>query len=204
MLAIPLLDPVLASAKELVDDIPSWRPGKTYHGVKTSFKKPEGSGPGWFARISLHPLAEGTFDEFWACLGENHSVHEQEYIPEIQSAIPLGAFGAFEAWSLNYKFTPPISNRTFTFLITSVLEETESRQGYVISLPLDVSSDEGLAAKVPPGVRARYVSVERVRELDGQVEWTMATSSNPGGMIPVFLSDSQMPSKIAEVKSGYR
>ncbi|KAG8715068.1 hypothetical protein FRC09_016962 [Ceratobasidium sp. 395] len=152
MPAIPLLETVLASAKELIDDIPSWRSGKTYHGVKTTSKKSGGSGP---------------------------------------------------AWSLNYKFTPPISNRTFTFLIASVLEDTESRQGYVISLPLDVSSDESLASKEPLGVRARYVSVERVRELDGQVEWiytvSMATSSNPGGMIPIFLSDSQMPSKIAEI-----
>ncbi|KAG9078974.1 hypothetical protein FS749_008962, partial [Ceratobasidium sp. UAMH 11750] len=161
-------------------------------------KKTEGSGPSWFARTSIHPPADGTFDEFWNCLGVNHSAHEKEYIPDVQSAILLGTFGAFEAWSLGYKFMPPVSNRTFTILIASVREETEPRQGYVISLPLDVSSDEGLIAKEPKGVRARYVSVERVREVDGQVEWTMATMSNPGGLIPTFLSETQMSSKISE------
>ncbi|KAG8785396.1 hypothetical protein FRC12_017656 [Ceratobasidium sp. 428] len=207
--AIPQLDSVLAAAKALLEDIPSgWRQGREYHGVKTSSRSP------WFSRTSLHSPADGTFDEFWDCLGVNHSVHEQQYIPEIQSAVSLGTFGAFEGWSLLYKFSPPLSNRIFTLLIASVLEDTEPRQGYVISLPFDVgcsfawfinpgsrtkvSTNEELKNKEPKGVRGRYVSVERVRELDGQVEWTMATMSNPGGMVPLFLSNSQMPSKIAE------
>ncbi|KAG9125183.1 hypothetical protein FRC07_008660 [Ceratobasidium sp. 392] len=195
---LPQFNAVLAAARKLIEDVPSWRPGRAYGDVKTSSKQANGSGPSWFARISLHPPTHGTFDDFWNCLGVNHSAHEQEYIPEMQSATLLGSFGAFEAWSLGYKFTPPISNRTFTILIASVLEDVVPRQGYVISLPLNVFADGELRAKEPQGVRGRYVSVERVKEVDGQVEWAMATMSNPGGRIPIFLSDSQMPSKISQ------
>lgn len=50
------------------------------------------------------------------------------------------------------------------------------------------------------GVKGRYVSVERITELEnGKVEWKMATSSTPGGSIPNFVVESTMASKIAEV-----
>lgn len=51
------------------------------------------------------------------------------------------------------------------------------------------------------GVRGRYVSVESIKELDGgKVEWTMATSSTPGGNIPQFVAERTMPGKISEVR----
>ena len=44
------------------------------------------------------------------------------------------------------------------------------------------------------------MSVERLLELgDGRTEWKMATSSDPGGLIPNFLAESALPSKIAQV-----
>lgn len=125
-------------------------------------------------------------------------MHEQEYVPEVVSATALCSFEGFEGWTLGYKFTPPVSGRVFTVLIACVLEESPTRQGFVVSLPLDVSSNESLKAKEPRGVRGHYVSVERVKELDGQVEWIMATRSTPGGYIPSFVSESAMPSKICE------
>jgi hypothetical protein len=60
-------------------------------------------------------------------------------------------------------------------------------------------------------VRGKYVSVERVTEMDSgrQVEWRMATSSDAGGEkgpnrklilgnIPRFITNSSLPSSIAE------
>lgn len=91
-----------------------------------------------------------------------------EYIPEVKSATMLGLYNGFEgiislrffvyvfelnfnppsftncqAWTLGYRFMPPISNRTFTILIVCVLEDSPTRQGLVISLPLDVSLSVG-------------------------------------------------------------
>ncbi|CUA69296.1 hypothetical protein RSOLAG22IIIB_08422 [Rhizoctonia solani] len=193
---LPDIQAVLAEAKDLIHDIPNWTKGKTYHDVRTH-KKPM-PGPAWHSRTSVHESSDGTFEEFWNCLGVNHSLNEKDYVPEVNSARQLASFEAFEAWTMGYKFTPPIWDRTFTVLIACVLEDSPSRQGFVISLPLDVSADQALATQEPRGVRGRYVSVERVREIDGKVEWVMATRSAPGGLIPSFLSESAMPSKICE------
>ena len=48
-------------------------------------------------------------------------------------------------------------------------------------------------------MRGKYVSVERVRELDdgAKVEWRMATSSDAGGNIPRFMTNSSLASQIA-------
>ena len=49
-------------------------------------------------------------------------------------------------------------------------------------------------------VRGKYVSAERVRELDNgmKVEWKMATSSDAGGNIPRFMTNSSLPNSISE------
>jgi hypothetical protein len=49
-------------------------------------------------------------------------------------------------------------------------------------------------------VRGKYVSVELVREIeDGKrAEWRMATSSDAGGSIPRFVTNSALPKSIAE------
>ena len=99
---------------------------------------------------------------------------------------------------MGYKFMPPVSDRVFTALIACILDEAPQRQGFVISLPFDVSANEELKAKEPHGVRGHYVSVECVREVGDRVEWIMATKSSPGGLIPLLLTESQMPKKISE------
>ena len=48
-------------------------------------------------------------------------------------------------------------------------------------------------------MRGKYVSVELVTELeDGSVDWRMATSSDAGGSIPRFITNSTLPKSIAE------
>jgi hypothetical protein len=65
--------------------------------------------------------------------------------------------------------------------------------------------DEELAKIEEKGTKGRYVSVERLLELeDGQVEWRMATSSLPGGSIPSFVSEHSMPGQIAAVCMSLR
>jgi hypothetical protein len=71
-----------------------------------------------------------------------------------------------------------------------------------VSLSIDLTSkgDEELHLLEEKGTKGRYVSVERVMELEnGNTEWRMATSSTPGGMIPSFMVESTLPKKIASV-----
>ncbi|CAE6442247.1 unnamed protein product [Rhizoctonia solani] len=167
---IPDLHAVLAEAKSLIQDIPNWNEGKVYRGVRTHKKAM--TGPSWHSRTSVHESDDGTFEEFWNCLGVNHSLNEKEYVPEVNSARLLASFEGFEAWTMGYKFTPPVWDRTFTVLIACILDGQPNRQGFVLSLPLDVSADQTLVAQEPRGVRGRYVSIERVKEIEGKVEWT--------------------------------
>lgn len=51
-------------------------------------------------------------------------------------------------------------------------EEGKPREGWIISVPVDVTQDAHLKEKEEKGVKGRYVSVERLREgKDGKVEW---------------------------------
>ncbi|KAG8720511.1 hypothetical protein FRC11_003144, partial [Ceratobasidium sp. 423] len=185
---IPDAQAVLAEAKALIEGVQGWPEGKTYNHIRTNKKMVPG--PAWHSRTSVHGPEEGTFGEIWNCLGVKHSLNEKEYVPEVATATCLGSFGSFEgacltytpshlirltsngtAWSMGYHFTPPVSDRVFTVLITCVLEEKPSQQGFVISLPFDVSTDQDLKGKEPQGVRGHYVSVECIKEIDGKVEW---------------------------------
>ena len=72
-----------------------------------------------------------------------------------------------------------------------------------ISIPIDLSSDPELAKLEEHGVKGRYVSVESVKQLpNGNTEWRMATSSNPGGRIPSFIVESTMASSISAVSTS--
>ena len=76
----------------------------------------------------------------------------------------------------------------------------------MISIPVDlsVSGSEDLRKLEEPGVRGRYASVEQFTELeDGSTEWRMAVSGITGGMIPMFISEFMMPSKIAQVREAF-
>jgi hypothetical protein len=73
----------------------------------------------------------------------------------------------------------------------------------IVSLSIDLTSkgDEELRQLEEKGTKGRYVSVERVMELEnGNIEWRMATSSTPGGSIPSFIVESTMAKKIASVR----
>jgi hypothetical protein len=80
-----------------------------------------------------------------------------------------------EIWTLHYTLRPPASNRLFTELITTHVETDSStglRTGYVMSLPIDVTSDDELAKIEFQATRGYYAAVERVKEMpDGSINW---------------------------------
>jgi len=86
--------------------------------------------------------------------------------------------------------------------------DSNLREGLVVSIPFDTSSDKDLrelegqwgeGGKGGVGVKGRYAAVEWIRELgNGRMEWRMATTSEPGGMIPGFLAAGAIPKAISK------
>ncbi|RDB22259.1 hypothetical protein Hypma_010594 [Hypsizygus marmoreus] len=209
--AIPSEETILTSARHLLEESTSWKQGKTYYKNVKTYHRPKGPGDGapWHCRVSEHAADEATFDGMWAKLGTNKAVNEKEFIPEIKEVRKVKELSPTASiWTIYYTFTPPVAPRVFTVLQVVHLDEATPKTGYkvplhriIVSIPIDLSSpeDADLAKLERHGVRGRYVSVERLVELDnGKTEWRMATSSTPGGSIPSFIVESTMAGKIAQ------
>jgi len=214
--SIPSVETILKVARPLIQESESWAPSGTFEHkkpIQTSVhivRRPKGpkDGASWYGRASEHTKDHGTWDDFWAGLGVNHSEHEAEYYPELHRVTCLERISPEqEIWTLHYALRPPISHRVFTVVITTHIERDETTgltTGYIVSLPIDVSSNPEYSKKEEPVTRGRYVSVERIQETaDGGVSWRMITSSTPGGAIPQWVAERSMPGKIQEDVPGY-
>ncbi|KAF9265577.1 hypothetical protein L218DRAFT_1020417 [Marasmius fiardii PR-910] len=201
--SIPAEEPIFVAAEKIIESTSSWKPGKTYHGVVKTYTGPKKSQDGvpWHCRVSEHTPKEGTFDQFWEKLGNNKAVNEKEYIPDIQKVTHIKTISPTqEIWSMRYKMPFPLSPRVYTVLQVKRMSDSP-RAGTIISIPIDLSADPELSKLEDKGVRGRYVSVERLLELEnGNTEWRMATAGNPGGNIPDFLVELSMNSKVSEVR----
>ncbi|KAJ7741588.1 hypothetical protein DFH07DRAFT_55621 [Mycena maculata] len=202
--AIPSDEDVMAAADELLESTSSWKKGKTYHKQVETYsraKAPEDGAP-WHCRVSVHKSEEATFDKLWSKLGKDKAINEKEFIPDIDKVTKVKEISATQnIWTLHYKFAPPISPRVFTVVQITRLNEVSPRRGTIVSIPVDLTEDPELVKLEERGVKGRYVSVERILELeDGSIEWRMATSSTPGGSIPTYFVERSMNGKIAEVR----
>lgn len=205
---IPSEQVILDLAKTLLESTPSWKQGKSFckNTVHTYSRPKPANGNGelaWYCRVSVHPPEQATFDQFWSKLGENKAENEMQYMHLIKKVQLIKEISpTMSIWTLYYTFGPVVSPRVFTVLQVKELSEETPRRGIVVSIPIDLSSpgDKDLARLEEKGVRARYCSVEQLLELpeEGKVEWRMATSSTPGGLIPQWLAESTMASTISE------
>lgn len=124
------------------------------------------------------------------------------YVKEVKKVTKiLDVAKSQSVWSLYYKFPPPVSPRLFTELQTFYYVNESPRTGQysfepnaqqsrlthtgpsiIVSLPVDLSGPEQkhLADLEEQGdVKGRYVSVERILEMDdGKVEWRMVWLSD--------------------------
>ncbi|KDR73646.1 hypothetical protein GALMADRAFT_251422 [Galerina marginata CBS 339.88] len=200
---IPPEEEIIAEAKTLIEATDSWKAGKTFFDtVKTSYRgKLPGDGAPWHCRSSVHKPDEITFDQLWEKLSNNKAENELQFIHEIQKVHKVKELSpTANIWTLYYTFMPPVSPRVFTVVQVVHLSESAPRTGLIVSLSIDLTSkgDEELHKLEEKGTKGRYVSVERVLELDdGSTEWRMATSSTPGGSIPSFIVEGTMAKKIA-------
>ncbi|KAJ7273295.1 hypothetical protein C8J57DRAFT_1317471 [Mycena rebaudengoi] len=199
--AIPSDEETLAAADALLESTLAWKEGKTVKGVKTySRSKAPEDGAAWHCRVSVHKEEEATFEQLWSKLGKDKAVNEKEFIPDISKVTLVKEISETQKiWTLHYTFSPPISPRVFTVVQITHLNEESPRSGTIVSIPVDLTEDIDLAKLEEKGVKGRYVSAERIKELpNGEVEWRMATSSTPGGSIPTYFVERSMPGKIAE------
>ncbi|KAK7054668.1 hypothetical protein VNI00_003131 [Paramarasmius palmivorus] len=109
------------------------------------------------------------------------------YISDIQKVTQVKKISSTqEIWTLHYKFPPPLSSRVFTVLQVTRLKETNRER--------HLSGDQDLQKLEEKGVKGRYVSVERLLELEnGNTEWRMATSSTPVALFLTSLSNRDVP-----------
>ncbi|KAK4058338.1 hypothetical protein OIO90_000496 [Microbotryomycetes sp. JL221] len=211
---------VIASLVNLDDKV--WSTGKVYNKSECptqaysskSFPPPgtDTSPFKWHARVSRH--ATESYDRFKQGLLIDHTPHEKQYIEALKHVEKLGETAAGEVevwrtcWPVLSSSSPssddtdempfPTSNRDFTFAICTkeIKSDIGSRAFLVVSMPFDHPKQQGY-------MRAKYVSVEHVREDNGEVVWIMATASDAGGLVPRPVSDLAMPSKIAEDVPGF-
>ncbi|KAL7425081.1 hypothetical protein Q5752_000769 [Cryptotrichosporon argae] len=147
----------------------------------------------------------GPYERFRRGLLEYHSENEREYIESCRETQCLHVFQPHvaEVWRLTYVTPPPTSPRTFVVLLLSrelVSEPRGARSFMNISIPFAHSDCPEKQGPEKSRCRGKYVSVELVTEEDGgaRVDWKMATSSDAGGNIPRFVTNTSLPSKISE------
>ncbi|WVN86851.1 uncharacterized protein L203_102025 [Cryptococcus depauperatus CBS 7841] len=145
------------------------------------------------------------YERFRRGLLEYHSENEREYIESCRETECLHVYKKHvaEVWRLTYKTPPPTNPRTFVVLLLSrelITSPPGERSFMNISLPFVHPDCPEKKGGEKGRVRGKYVSVERVKELEGgrQVEWSMVTSSDAGGNIPRFVTNRSLPSSIAE------
>ncbi|KAJ4361930.1 hypothetical protein N0V83_010871 [Neocucurbitaria cava] len=128
--------------------------------------------------------------------------------------INVDGIGKLEVYQLSAQFPGPTSPREFiTLLLTSSTCLTDaSKVGDTIPRHFMVVSIPVTHADAPPRtgmVRGYYESIEMIREIPlkdsgeneaetNPVEWIMVTRSDPGGGIPRFMVERNVPSSIVQ------
>ncbi|KAK8849628.1 hypothetical protein IAR55_004963 [Kwoniella newhampshirensis] len=155
--------------------------------------------------LVMQSTPDGLYERFRRGLLEYHSENEREYIEACRETEPLHIYQKHvaEVWRLTYNTPPPTNPRTFVVLLLSreLKSEPRGQRAFMnISIPFIHPDCPEKKGGEKSRVRGKYVSVERVRELESGdgVEWRMATSSDAGGNIPRFVTNSSLPSSIAE------
>ncbi|KAF9014104.1 hypothetical protein BDQ17DRAFT_442295 [Cyathus striatus] len=198
-------DVILAEGDAIMKSTSSWKPGKVYFGNVQSYSRPKrpGDEAPWHCRVSKHAADEVTFDDLWDKLGRNKAKNEMGFIPEIKNVSLLKEISpTANIWSIYYEFIPPISPRIYAELQVVHLSETSPRVGTIVSIPIDIAPDKGTdeAKLEAKAIKARYVSVERLTELeDGKTEWAMCVSSSVEGSLPVrLIAEMSMDKEISK------
>ncbi|KAF2486563.1 hypothetical protein BDY17DRAFT_291704 [Neohortaea acidophila] len=162
----------------------------------------------WFARVSVHSneAKSGTasWEEFDSGLRKNHSQHEMEYTPDVYDAhevlnwdAQLDAVqrrvGEWEevhvaVMEMAHKIPMPLNNRVFPELV--ITARKGEREFIVVQIPVSTNDlPEAKYRNDSSVVTGMYCSVELGEVIDEgkQVRWSMATASDAGGSLPMWM-----------------
>ncbi|MCJ1477976.1 hypothetical protein MMC13_006651 [Lambiella insularis] len=186
------------------------------------------NGEAWFARRSRHaPRAEpgtASWAEFDEGLRVGHSEKERMYTPDVydsyrvlgwegeMSGVRVQGFEEVEMslYEMCHELPAPLKPRVFSVVV--VTAKTAGEEGLlVVQVPVDAAAlgeamysngrnerEGGDGVKRKRCVRGMYVSVERARVLDGEVEWVMATASDAGGWLPMWSQKMGVPGAVVK------
>lgn len=170
----------------------------------------------WALRKSVHEdrSEKGTasWAEFERCFRDDHAEAEDAFTPTVLATHEAQVWDCAgvasvqeggQTWGdyrlkveeMRHSIGKPLKDRTFPVLQLTADVEGD-REFVVVSIPVPDfgTSEKSRLARERGAQVARYVSVERVRQLpDGQVEWLMATASDAGGVLPQFVQNLAMP-----------
>ncbi|EGG12512.1 uncharacterized protein MELLADRAFT_101554 [Melampsora larici-populina 98AG31] len=211
---------IVSEAQAKIDSTDTWKTGKVYQNGIVTTKSHQFSGEKfkWHLRESYHNILDQNsslendldgigWDMFYDNLFMNHTENEVKYIESCESAHKLQVIkqGSAEIWRTCYKLAFPMTDRDFVFLILTqetTPDPTGPRSFLIISLPILHPFQTG-------HTRGKYISIEEVKEEiltsndNNQLErkrikWKMIIQSDAGGMVPIWISDLALPSKISE------
>lgn len=108
---------------------------------------------------------------------------------------------AHAVYEMVHRLPSPLKDRVFPVLVVSA--QTGESSFIVVQIPISASDLQQLPTSVHCKNRGMvvgvYTSVEYVyRQDNGFTEWIMATSSDAGGNIPLWLQEKAIPSAIAK------
>lgn len=178
--------------------------------------------------IHENKAAAGTasWREFEYGLMDDHSAHEMDYTPDVYDAhkvlswdgassllqIPGYEKVGLSIYEMAHKIPPPLNNRVFSVAIATARSTSDSRF-LVVQIPVDIKlvdkalyangrnkRDGDSAIKKKEVHLGQYVSIERCEVLDdgAKVKWQMATASNAGGVLPMFVQKMAVPGTIVK------
>lgn len=185
---------------------------KEHESVKTDRNKIVSES--WYLRRSVHEDAAkngtATWDEFVKSFKQEHAETEKNFTPNIESThlfqqwdcsgIEIEIDGdTWVDWTLKFeesvhKLPAPLTKRVFP-----VVQATASAKGRKDFLVVQVLVEGGPESEGSKGaLKAAYTSVERVREGEGGIEWTMGTVSNARGVLPQWIQNLSVSGLVAK------
>lgn len=219
------LDELFQSAREIIELIPTWLSGGVYDykvpqcAGKIQVKihtKSHLNDDYWVSRTNnFAELSIPEREKLWSqlsryvvgsllSLDECHTAIEKDYIHELDRynihpydttyLAPEGYQSLTYVAELFYLLQFPLNPRRFCNLVHVIKNDTEA---YVISLALDPSLVPG-QSKQPKVVDAQYASIERVRYIGTDLEWTMTTCSDAKGAVPHWVARMSMNGVVAK------
>ncbi|GMM50559.1 hypothetical protein DASB73_015170 [Starmerella bacillaris] len=142
----------------------------------------------WCMRVSNH--IHITYEDMLATIFHNHTENEKDYMDSIESykSMDPSKDGSWQSKVVTYKLPFPFAKRDMVFWMVHE-ESFLDNQFLIITLPRDTTVEN---------CKGMYVAIEEVTRLeDGGIQWSMATTSEAGGLIPRFIQRMALPGAIA-------